>query len=44
VLQAGLLEEAEVEIRSLLQRSLSSKPSAGQLTCLFETRRVPPKP
>ena len=41
VLQAGLLEEAQVEIRSLLQRTLSSKPSAGQLTCLFEPRDSP---
>lgn len=37
VLEAGLLEEAQVEIRSLLQRTLSSRPSAGQLTCLFES-------
>ena len=41
VLQAGLLEEAQVEIRALLQRNLSSKPSAGQLTCLFEPRDSP---
>lgn len=41
VLQAGLLEEAQVEIRSLLQRTLSSKPSTGQLTCLFEPRDFP---
>ena len=44
VLQAGLLGEAQVEIRALLQRTLSSKPSAGQLTCLFEPRRDSPQP